>query len=157
MDGEEERGKGRGRRPIGILVCDGAVPCYAYYCSTSNTARFVLARGYVHVCACACAFGRAQEVALALHACVRVCACACVGHSLTVGTMRTYCEFWVGPHGPLFLLSPFPVLLGCLLLGCLSLSRCQRAWYRNILMVGFHFCVLLAASSGVRDTQVGCS
>eukprot|EP00271_Cylindrocystis_brebissonii_P016803 TRINITY_DN4135_c0_g1_i2.p1 TRINITY_DN4135_c0_g1~~TRINITY_DN4135_c0_g1_i2.p1 ORF type:complete len:364 (+),score=63.98 TRINITY_DN4135_c0_g1_i2:405-1496(+) len=31
----------------------------------------------------------------------------------------------------------------------------KRKWYRNILMFGFHFCVLLVAGHGVRDTQCG--
>lgn len=30
-----------------------------------------------------------------------------------------------------------------------------RKWYRNFLMKGFHFCVLLVAGGGVRDTQCG--
>ncbi|KAH7282013.1 hypothetical protein KP509_35G008300 [Ceratopteris richardii] len=30
-----------------------------------------------------------------------------------------------------------------------------RKWYRNFLMKGFHFCVLLVAGKGVRDTQCG--
>lgn len=30
----------------------------------------------------------------------------------------------------------------------------QRKWYRNFLMKGFHVVVLLAAGSGIRDTQV---
>ncbi|KAI5062199.1 hypothetical protein GOP47_0022738 [Adiantum capillus-veneris] len=30
-----------------------------------------------------------------------------------------------------------------------------RKWYRNFLMKGFHFCVLLVAGRGVRDTQCG--
>lgn len=30
-----------------------------------------------------------------------------------------------------------------------------RKWYRNILMLGFHFCVLLVAGTGIRDTQCG--
>ncbi|KAH9302510.1 hypothetical protein KI387_014093, partial [Taxus chinensis] len=30
-----------------------------------------------------------------------------------------------------------------------------RKWYRNILMKGFHLCVLLVAGSGVKDTQCG--
>eukprot|EP00250_Pteridium_aquilinum_P004071 c14309_g1_i1 orf=47-1072(+) len=30
-----------------------------------------------------------------------------------------------------------------------------RKWYRNLLMKGFHFCVLLVAGRGVRDTQCG--
>ncbi|XP_024526403.1 dolichyl-phosphate beta-glucosyltransferase [Selaginella moellendorffii] len=30
-----------------------------------------------------------------------------------------------------------------------------RKWYRNFLMKGFHLCVLLAAGSGIRDTQCG--
>ena len=30
----------------------------------------------------------------------------------------------------------------------------QRKWYRNFLMKGFHLVVLLAAGSGIRDTQV---
>ncbi|KAJ7515332.1 hypothetical protein O6H91_22G010700 [Diphasiastrum complanatum] len=30
-----------------------------------------------------------------------------------------------------------------------------RKWYRNILMKGFHICVLLVAGPGIRDTQCG--
>ncbi|XP_057815905.2 uncharacterized protein LOC131029437 isoform X1 [Cryptomeria japonica] len=30
-----------------------------------------------------------------------------------------------------------------------------RKWYRNILMKGFHLCVLLVAGAGVKDTQCG--
>eukprot|EP00898_Chlorokybus_atmophyticus_P008536 jgi/Chlat1/8684/Chrsp88S08063 len=31
----------------------------------------------------------------------------------------------------------------------------KRKWYRNLLMHGFHACVLIAAGGGVRDTQCG--
>ncbi|KAL3684261.1 hypothetical protein R1sor_002283 [Riccia sorocarpa] len=31
----------------------------------------------------------------------------------------------------------------------------KRKWYRNVLMKGFHFCVLLVAGPGIRDTQCG--
>ncbi|OAE18567.1 hypothetical protein AXG93_1923s1230 [Marchantia polymorpha subsp. ruderalis] len=30
----------------------------------------------------------------------------------------------------------------------------KRKWYRNVLMKGFHFCVLLVAGPGIRDTQL---
>ncbi|KAG6548552.1 hypothetical protein Mapa_010040 [Marchantia paleacea] len=31
----------------------------------------------------------------------------------------------------------------------------KRKWHRNVLMKGFHFCVLLVAGPGIRDTQCG--
>lgn len=34
-------------------------------------------------------------------------------------------------------------------------AKAKRAWYRNILTRGFHFCVWLVVRNGIRDTQCG--